>query len=1036
MLTDKKILIKLQQIEESYAGQRFAKVMEIPMEYWETRSHFRCEPGPGDGARWLPATAGLRFGDDGVTAWFRGDAQLPPECLGRPVFIRIRTEAETLLLVDGEERGVFDGFHPVVMMAARGRADHTYHLAFEAYAGHWKPGNAPRQYNPPPGPGCQRFDGVELLLERPDVTGFVFDLKVLRQTANILGEHSLRRGKIVRGLAEVYALVDAMPEETGEESWRPKLAEARRIMAPLLMAKNGSTAPYFGLIGHSHIDTAWLWTLEETWRKCARTFSSVLNLMEQYPEFRFIQSAPCHAEAMRREYPGIYERIRARVAEGRWEPNGAMWVEPDCNLPSGESLVRQLLVGQRATREMFDYTADTLWLPDVFGYSAALPQILRGAGVEFFGTNKLSWNDTTRFPYETFIWRGIDGTSVLACLNIIQHWPDPETLWNRWQDVQHKDIQDRALCGFGYGDGGGGPMNEMLETARRLGDLEGCPRTSYTSVSDFMRGLREAAPELPVWQGELYLELHRGTLTSIAKVKRGNRQAEFALREAEFLCTLAALHGSPYPAEELAEIWKDLLTRQFHDILPGSSIAPVNDEAVEALGRCVSRAREASGRAAASLAEPCSAPDSLLAVNTLSWERTGEFELRQVPEGMHVAEPGAVSQWVKDLDGCGKLIVAGKPLPAMGGALLRLAREGCRAPSPFRIAANEVETPFALARFDAAGRIISLVDKTAEREIVRPGGALNTFWLGEDIPVGWENWDIDRDQRLKMKPEMRLQSREIVADGPLQLRLRSRYSIGQGSVLTQDMVFHATTPRIDFETVAEWKEKRKLLKAGFELDILAETARHEIQFGHLERPTHTNLPQDWARFEVCAHKWTDLSEGGFGVALLNDCKYGVSVEGSEMRLSLLKSGLRPDTRGDEGRHYFTYALLPHAGGFSVEAVVRPAYELNITPFSIAAGAGTRVMSPLVTVDAPHVIVESVKWAEQGGGFVLRLYDAGKIGGKVRLALGVPVESVCETNLLEENGQPLDVAGGTVTFTMRPFEIKTLLCRVPGAARHP
>jgi len=1030
MITDRKILPKLEHIERQYSALRFEKVAEVSAEMCETREHYRSEPGPSSKLKWRPAAPGAQWGDSGMTAWFRADVKLPKACTGRRVFVRARTGGETLFLVNGEHRGVFDHFHPVVLMALKGAAK-PYHLAFETYAGHTFPGTQPYETGPSVGPGSCTYEGIDILLEREDVSAFVFDLGTLRQLHRVLDDNSLRKGRIAAALGQVYALVDAAPTEETEASWRPKLAAAREVMRPLLEARNGSTAPWIGLIAGSHIDTAWLWPLAETWRKCARTFSSALNLMDQYPEMMFLQPAPCHAEVMEREYPGIFAAMQKAVREGRWEPNGAMWVEPDCNIPSGEAFVRQLLVGQSATRRMFGYTGDTLWLPDVFGYSAALPQILKGCGVDFFCTTKMSWNDTTRFPYDTFTWRGLDGSAVITHLNVHNMWLTPESMADTWNFLQHKDLEDRRFCCYGYGDGGGGATMEMLEAARRMADLEGCPRTSQITLTEFMRGIERDMPHLPEWVGELYLELHRGTLTSIAKVKRGNRKAEFALRDAEFLSTLAALRGVPYPAEPLLALWKELLTDQFHDILPGSSIAQVNDEAVESFGRIAAGAGRLSEQALRKLTGARrGSGKAAFVVNSLSWDRDGELDLSGIPESMHPADSALQSQWITDIDDAPHLLVSGVTVPGLGATVIPLAAgDPPSNPSPFRIHGDAVSTPHALVEFDADGRICSLIDKASGREIVAPGGALNTFLLGEDIPLAWDNWDIDYDQAMKMQPDMRLKHREFVADGALQLRVRCVYRIGEASTLTQDMVFHTHTPRIDFETLIDWKEKRKLLKAAFDLQVLAENARHEIQYGHVERPTHQNLPGDRARFEVCAHKWTDLSENGFGVALLNDCKYGVSVRRGTVGLSLLKSSVHPDPRGDEGRHHMTYSLLPHACAFGVKAVVRPAYELNVPLITHMASDAAEPVASLVAVDSPHVIIESVKWAESGEGFVVRLYDAAKLGHKVRLQFGLPVKSVAETNMLEENPKRVSVRRGGVELYMRPFEIKTLVCAV-------
>ncbi len=1024
MLTDKKIFGKLKHIAEAYLPLRWETVQQLPAEVAFTREHFRSPAEAQEALEFKPAKAPLNWGESWLSAWFLAKVRVPKELAGKPLFLRAKTGGETLFFVDNEPNGVFDENHPVVRLTGAANDKHTYEAAFETYAGHEFPGTQPHETGRKVTPGSLVFEGVDLLLEREDVSAFVFDLEVLLRLFEALDEHSLRKGELARGLKAVFALVDAVPLENPESHWRPRLQKAREVMQPLLAKRNGPTTPVMGIIGHSHIDTAWLWPLAETWRKCARTFSSVANLMEQYPEFLFIQSSPAQTVKVQELYPGLFKRIKALVAEGRWEPNGAMWVEPDCNVPSGEALARQLLFGQLTTRRLFGYTADTLWLPDVFGYSAALPQLLQSAGVKYFCTTKLSWNDTTRFPYDTFWWKGIDGTAVLAHYNTIHCWPEPKTLVDQWKWVQHKDVQKGRLVAFGYGDGGGGPMAEMVESARRCQDLEGCPKAKWTTVSDFMQQIERDWHDLPAWEGELYLELHRGTLTSIAKVKRGNRKSEFALREAEFLATLALLEGGAYPADQLGELWRALLTNQFHDILPGSSIKEVNDEAIETFELIIQGARQVASKAAQDLGAQ-SKGKKLLVFNSLSWERTGEVVLPGVPEGMAVAEEGALSQVVETPTGERKLIAAGLNLPPLGAKLVSLGYPNQNYTSPFKVTSDSVETPFAVVRFDEAGRLVSLLDKASGREVAVEGKPLNTFYLGEDLPEAWDNWDIDSDQALKLEPVLELLSREVVSDGPLQLRLRSTYALGNNSRLVQDMVFHSLSPQIDFETVLDWSEKHKLLKVGFAVNVLCENARHEIQYGHVQRPTHRNLPQDRARFEVCAHKWSDLSEANFGVALLNDCKYGVSVHGKELRLTLIKSGTHPDARGDEGRHEFTYSLLPHAGGFNTENVIRPAYELNLQPSVFKAPAKAEPVPSLLQLSEPNVIVEAVKAAEEGEGVIFRLYETERTATTCHLAFGRKPKQVQLVNLLEETVQTLEAADDGLTLEFKPFEIKTL-----------
>ncbi len=1026
MILDPKIPAKIAQLETTYDALRYRAIADVPMEIGETREHFRSVP---DRLNWRPVAAGELWGEEWTTAWFRGSVTVPSELEGETVYLRALTGGpEAMLFVDGVIRGSFDPNHPARVLDLKAKAGRTYSVALEAYAGHNFPGVHPSHTEGSADgvvyvrPQDRKFSSVELVVERPVVTRFVLGLHALRQLSEVLEPHSLRRGRILHAFDEIFRVVWARPEETTEERWMAGLEQAWLVMEPLLAQVNGPTAPNMGIVGHSHIDTAWLWTIAETWRKLGRTYSSVLALMDQYPEFKFTQSAAYHYEKARELYPEVFARVQERVKEGRWEVNGAMYIEPDCNIPSGESFVRQCLVGQRSYREMFGKTTDALWQPDVFGYSAALPQILRKSGVKYFLTTKLSWNDTNRFPYDTFHWQGIDGTKVLAHFNEMQNEIDPAKLTRLWQDVQHKDVQDRRLCGFGYGDGGGGPTAEMIQLARLCEDLEGCPRTSYTTVTEFMNTMESELDSLPTWVGELYLELHRGTLTSIAEIKKLNRSCEFAMRDAEFLWTLAALKGKKYPSDEMLAQWKVLLVNQFHDILPGSSIAAVNDQAKLELSTCELEAVALQDSAARELAG--SVGDFVSIANTLSWERRGEMTFRYFD---HIDLLPLVDrvQVVRDVHGVDLAVVAGLVLPAMSVTPVEGAERAPEAPSAFSVDGDRVETPFASVRFGEHGEIISFFDKAAGRELV--SGVFNLLEIGEDVPAVWDNWDIDRDQRHKLAPLGKPIRRAVVADGPLQLRMEFEYSFGVGSTLKQHVVFHSTTSRIDFETTVDWHEKYQFLKTRFDLDVLADTARHEIQFGHVTRGTHDNTTWDRAQFDVCAHKWTDISEEGYGVAFLNDSKYACTVKEGTYRLSLIKSGRHPDPRGDEGFHSFRYAVLPHLGGFSVENVVRPAYEFNVAPVRLE---GVRPVSVgLLSVDAPNLIVESVKWAEDSEAFVVRLYEAGRTGVHALVSFAVPVRSVEETNLLEEDGVSIPLVDGGVSLYFRPFEIKTLVVNV-------
>jgi alpha-mannosidase len=773
----------------------------------------------------------------------------------------------------------------------------------------------------------------------------------------------------------------------------------------------------------------------------------MLRFIQEYPEFVFLQSQPCQLEIIKNEYPQLFAGIQEAYKAGNWEPNGGMWVEADCNIPSGESLIRQFLVGKKVNRELLGpeagKAADTLWLPDVFGYAAALPQILRGCGIRYFVTSKINWNDTTRFPYETFVWRGIDGTPVYAHFISARGQGyngrvRPAALAEVWNEVQHKEVQSGAVKSIGEGDGGGGTLRADLELARRLGDMEGAPKSAWKPVSAALERIIGDGQGLPEWRGELYLELHRGTYTSQGRTKRNNRWLEFALRETELLYAMRALDGSvAYPQEVLLDAWKRTLTYQFHDIIPGSCIGRVYEEAEADSARILMVLEELERGLRSRILEESGG--GLLVVNSLSWDgmRLVRIPLAEAEEAVTLVSSEGVEypvQRYEDLAGVGYGIVR-LAVPALGWERFRaLPRTGSPGASPFSFEGRRLETPLYRIVFDEAGRITSLRTKAQEdRELVAAGGVFNGLITAEDVPVFWDAWDLDADWTRYIEAETRLEATEVMSDGPECFRLRRGYRIGAASRLVQDLVCYAADPRIDFETRVDWRERRRLLKVEFATAIDAVQVRCEVQYGHLFRNTHKNLPQDRAKFEMCAHKWIALEEAEGGIALLNDSKYGHDVSGGVMRLSLLRSPMAPDGEADQGEHRFTYGLLPFEGAFEASPVIRSAYELNIPPqveWAPREDAGKACRESLCSVEGRSVIIETVKAPEDGaaGTVVLRLYES--LGGRtetvVRFSRGVA--AVYETDLLEEDPRPLMVTGDTVTLDFRAFEIKTLVVR--------
>ena len=1024
----KRMLSKLSQLEETLDRYVFKKQAELSVVKYETKE--LLSRAPEDDTLYTEVKPGDTWGAERSYCWFKGSFTVPAELAGKPLYIYPRFGAyEAMLFVDGVPFGNFaykisetdHGNHYCDLLCLEPKAGQVIDIVIEAYAGHYVIGTQPFEHFPVPS-YQYAFESIDICTKNQDIADFIYDLRCLNQLASTMDEYSFRRGDVVNCLAKVHETVYYSPEHTDETVWRAALADAREIMRPCLEAKNADSAPSVGLIGHSHMDTAWLWDISETIKKCARTYANQMALMEEYPEYCFIQSSAYHLELMRRYYPELFARIQEKVKEGRYEPNGGVWVECDCNITSGESMIRQFLWGQRYTEKYFGYRSDCFWLPDTFGYSAAIPQIMKGCGVDYFLTTKLSWNDTNTFPYETFIWEGIDGTDVFTHFNCTHCWPDPKTLIERTEgrgavnSLQQKSVSDSRLISYGQGDGGGGPMFEMIEMSRRVKDLDGCPKAYHTTVSDFMKKLEKEAVNPNTYAGELYLELHRGTLTNQHQIKRNNRKAEIAIHNAEILTVCDAIKEKKAADDkEIRPLLETLLVNQFHDILPGT---------------CIQTAHEQSHRETTEIIEKATA----MANDLIKGEGEGEqtlvnllpFEYDDVvyldaKDGCIVADDTVAQQYVRDLDDNELLALAGVKIPAMSSLTVTHDDRCACGNFNFTYENGKVTTPFAEITFNEKGYMSSFIDKRNGRELVA-GLPFNTFLMAEDVPSAWDNWDVDADIQPKFKDCAELLSEEVISNGAAQLRIRRTYKLSDKSSLRQDMVFHARTPRIDFETEIEWHDVRRFLKTAFDTSILARQARHEIQFGYATKPTTRNNAIEQAMFEVLNHKYTDLSETQYGCAILNDCKYGISVEGGSMRLSLHKGGIRPDPRGDAGTHRVTYSFLPHMGGFSAETVIKPAYALNYRPL---VTEGRFILPQLLSVEnAPNVIIETIKPCEDAqNACIVRLYEAEGTYASCKLVPGFAVTKAEETNMLEEPKAELNA--NDIALTFRPFEIKTI-----------
>ncbi|MFG3582405.1 alpha-mannosidase [Streptomyces sp. NPDC047990] len=836
------------------------------------------------------------------------------------------------------------------------------------------------------------FRRADIAVLDEDVWHLDLDLQVLRELMLELGESDPRRHEIMIALDRSLDALD-LDDVSGTA------AAARAVLAPTLARPAHASAHTLSAVGHAHIDSAWLWPIRETKRKTARTFSNVTALAEEYEELVFACSQAQQYAWVRDHHPHVWERIKKAVADGNWAPVGGMWVEADGNLPGGEALARQLVHGKRFFIEHFGVETKGVWLPDSFGYNAAYPQLAKLAGNDWFLTQKLSWNQTNKLPHHSFWWEGLDGTRIFT------HFPPVDTYNAEFsgQEMAHavRNYQDKgrgsiSLAPFGHGDGGGGPTREMMERARRLANLEGSAKVRVEHPDAFFATAREEIPKDQVWSGELYLELHRATYTSQARTKQGNRRSEHLLREAELWATTAALRapGYAYPYEELDRLWKTVLLHQFHDILPGSSIAWVHREAEAEYARVARELEEITREAVAAL----------------GGGGTRVFNTSPVARAEVVRTAGGVPVYTE--------------VPANGSAPL-----GTESPArPVTVVDGHVlDNGLVRVELAADGTLASVRDLVADREVLADRG--NLLRLHSDLPNHWDAWDIDKHYRNRYTDLLDAESVTVVEDGPLLGAVRVERAFGKGSRIVQTVTVRAGSRRIDVETEIDWHEAEKILKAAFPVDIRAPHSSAEIQFGHVQRPTHTNTSWESARFEVYGHRWVHVAEPGYGVAVINDSTYGHDVSRTvredggtttTVRLSLVRAPRVPDPGADQGRHRFTYALLP---GASVEDAIAEGYALNL-PLRVADAADSG--APVVSVDGEGVTVEAVKLADDASGdVVVRLYESrgGRAVGTLRT--GFPLAGAEVTDLLERRLGAAETDGDTVAVSLRPFEVRTL-----------
>jgi alpha-mannosidase len=812
---------------------------------------------------------------------------------------------------------------------------------------------------------------------------------------NNLSENSARAQSIMYSLNRASLELNEFNEE--------EAIRARNIIAVELNKKGGDPSLRLSAVGHAHIDLAWLWPIRETKRKAARTLSTALMMLERYPDYVFGASQPQLYSWVKESYPALYKKITARIAEGRWEAQGGMWVEADTNISGGEALVRQILYGKRFFQKEFQKDMKSLWLPDVFGYSGALPQILKKSGIDYFMTIKLSWSVHNKFPHHTFVWTGIDGSEILAHMppeGTYNSAASPSSIRKAENEYLDKGIAQDCLMLFGIGDGGGGPGEEHLERLTREKNLEGLvPVTQETSIQFFDR-LKSNQVDYKTWQGELYLEKHQGTLTSQAKSKRYNRKLEIALRELEFIAVLAKLQGGyEYPSAQIEALWKEILLYQFHDILPGSSIRRVYEESIERYGVITQEVKKLTLQAYEVLTQ-----NNSIVFNSLSWNR---------------------EEWLKLEENWIKVAVPSMGYAAFGKQTLLNWISSSNYPSAD---INKLENEYLLLKFNSDGSIKSIYDKELDREVISPGQVGNQLKVYHDQGDAWD-FSIQYNQRPSM--EFKLTSTQASVDGA-KAEVLQIYTYGN-SQLEQRIVLMSNSRRVDFITKVLWQESQKMLRTSFPINVLALEATCDIQFGCVNRPTHINTGFDMAKQEVCAHKWVDISEPEYGVALLNDCKYGYNVDKNVIDLNLLRSPRYPDETADQGEQEFTYSIYPHRGNHMAGKVNQVAYELNMPLVVRQSGSENNQVNKSMAflhLDRENVIIETIKKAEDSEEIIVRLYECYGTSCSAKLIMGINPIAVKLVDLMEKEVDEIEILkmkqkDASIELHFKPFEILTL-----------
>lgn len=993
--------------------------------------------------QWKDYVMGTAWNQVDAHRWFRTTITIPESMDGKHVEFLITTGREgewdatnpqMIFYLDGQLIQGIDVNHREVTISGKAKAGDSYEIAVLAYSGMVEGDLVIHTY---------------LIAVDDRVQKLYYDLLIPLQSAYVLkkaDEENYRR--VLQSMAPALDALDL--RDAYSEKFYSSIEKAEQILKEAFYSEERE-CPTVSAIGHTHIDIAWLWTVEQTREKVLRSFSTVLRLMEQYPDYKFMSSQPILYQFVKEQEPEMYEKIKERIREGRWEVDGAMWLEADCNLTGGESLVRQIIKGHRFFLEEFGKESKSLWLPDVFGYSAALPQILKKSGIPYFMTTKIAWNQYDQLPNDTFIWKGIDGSEVFAFMPTTTDYDkdqglnisfsdtrntttytgiiNPNMALGTFKRFQNRDLTEDTLMLFGFGDGGGGPTKEMLESAERLKyGIPGIPKIRQEFEQDYFDRTYEKIhdlPDMPTWDGELYFEYHRGTLTSMARNKRSNRKNEILYTQMETASCMAGIEKDEQLQNVLDKGWDILLINQFHDIVPGSSIKPVYEQTDKEYHEIEEAGKEELNRVvSAAVGRLSMEKEGVVVMNTQGYERD---DLVVLDDGTEIPrlvdEDGRNVPAQKTADGRYLLYVS--HIPPLGYKKLYETEELLEE-STGKEWDYTFENPFIKVCFNEKMEITSLYEKEAEKELIQEGRCGNVLWTYEDRPMQWDNWDIDVFYQRKPYEADWYSPARVIENG--EVRMVVEFECGfLDSTVTQQVCLYHQIPRIDFRTKADWKTHHVILKTHFPVDVNTTRASYEIQFGNVERETTNNYSWDTAKFEACGHKWADLSENSSGISLLNDCKYGYGIKKGDMSLTLIKSGTYPNEDADIGEHEFTYSIYPHAGRWQEAKTVEMAYNLNVPMLAKRTGrqegCGGEYES-FLKCSQESCFVEVIKKAEDGNGVIVRMYENKNNRVRAQIQTAYPIAHVYECNLLEENEEELTAGKNCFETVFKPYEIKT------------